>query len=260
MPTGKDRKRVETVLHRLQKLAGFSGSLKVVSENSLRIGKGLGFSASGFAALGLAASEALGLNLDAISLSEIVRLGAGSSTRSLAGGFAIWYADKNGKSYSEPLKAPKDIDFSMVIVPIHSDVITDEAHSEALSSPLFTARCRNIHNLLDKMKAAIRKGDTATVGLLAEEDTLNLHATTMTGKSHMILWEPDTVRIMREADRMRNGGLPVWYSMDTGPSVFINTDKRSSKIVEESLQKIGTENVIISGVGGKPILARRHLF
>ena len=259
-PTGKDKERVETVLHRLKRLARFSGGLKVVSENSLRAGKGLGFSASGFAALGLATSEALGLSLDAVSLSETVRLGAGSSTRSLAGRFAIWYADKNGKSYSEQLKAPKDMDFSMVIVPINSDTKTDEAHAEVLSSPLFTARCRSISSLLAKMKKAIRKGDTSMIGRLAEKDTLNLHAITMTGKSRMVLWEPDTVRIIKEVIKMRNEGIPAWYSMDTGPSVFINTDKKSSEITAERLQEIGFKNVITSGVGGKPILTRKHLF
>jgi len=260
LPTGKDKERVETVLHRLQKLARFSGSLKVVSENSLRVGKGLGFSASGFAALGLAASEALGLSLDAISLSEIVRLGAGSSTRSLAGRFAIWYADKDGKSYSEQLKAPNDMDFSMVIVPIHSDTKTDEAHAEVLSSPLFTARLGSIGNLLAKMKEAIRKGDISKIGRLAEKDTLNLHAITMTGKSCMVLWEPDTVRIMKEVISMRNSGIPAWYSIDTGPSVFINTDTKSSRIINERLQEIGLKNVITSRVGGKPVLTGKHLF
>jgi phosphomevalonate decarboxylase len=77
----RDRERVEVVLGELKKLARYSGGFKVFSENSLKAGKGLGFSASGFAALGSAASKALGLSLDSVSLSEIVRLGAGSATR-----------------------------------------------------------------------------------------------------------------------------------------------------------------------------------
>lgn len=102
-----------------------------------------------------------------VSLSQIVRLGAGSATRSLAGGFAIWYANKNGLSYAERLPAPNNIDFSMVIIPIHSHIKTDEAHAEVLSSPLFKARLRNINGLLEEMKKAIERGDTATIGKLA---------------------------------------------------------------------------------------------
>jgi len=59
-PRGKDKQRIEVVLNKLKGLANFSGNFKVVSENNLKIGKGLGFSASGFAALGLATAKALG--------------------------------------------------------------------------------------------------------------------------------------------------------------------------------------------------------
>jgi phosphomevalonate decarboxylase len=258
--TAAETKRIVAITRKLKDLAGFSGGFKVASENSLKTGKGLGFSASAFAALGRAASQALGLGLPEASLSEIVRLGAGSSTRSLSGGFSIWYASKAGRSYAEQLNSPKNMDFSMVIVPIHSDAKTDEAHAEVLSSCLFQARLKSIDRLLERMKKAIWKGDMATIGKLAEEDTLNLHAITMTGKSHMVLWEPDTVRIIKEVIRMREEGTPAWYSMDTGPSVFINTHKKNAETVAERLRMMGFDNVLVSTVGGKPYLTRNHLF
>ncbi len=257
---GRNRERVEMILNKLKKSAEFSGGFKVVSENSLKVGKGLGFSASGFAALGLAASQALGLSLDTVSLSETVRLGAGSATRSLAGCFAIWYANRNGRSYAEQLDALHIKEFSMVIVPVHSDVKTDEAHAEVLSSPLFKARLRNVGNLLKTMKEAVKNGDVATIGWLAEEDTLNLHAITMTGKSHMVLWEPDTLRVIKEVIRMRKEGILAWYSIDTGPSVFINTYRENAEVVAKRLHEIGFRNTITSGVGGKPFLTNKHLF
>lgn len=258
--SGTDKERVEVVLGELKGLAGFSGGFRVVSENSLGAGKGLGFSASGFAALGLAAANALGLSIDMLSLSEAVRLGAGSSTRSLAGGFAIWYADKKGRSYAEQLPTAEGMDFSMIVVPIQSNVKTDEAHAEVLSSPLFEARLSNVGSLLREMENAVKHGDVTTIGRLAEEDTLSLHAITMTGKSHMVLWEPDTVRIIKEVVQMRAEGIPAWYSMDTGPSVFINTRKKDSKTVFQRLHEIGIENAIVSAVGDKPSLINDHLF
>ena len=259
-PSGNDRQRMVRVLDILKRRAKLSGGFKIVSENSLKTGKGLGFSASGFAALGLAVTKALGLNLDPTELSEIVRLGAGSSTRSLAGGFAIWYASKNGKSYAEQSRTARNMDFCMVIAPIASDVKTDEAHAEVLSSPLFKARLKGIGCLLEVMKEAIRKGDTATIGRLAEEDTLSLHAITMTGKSHMVLWEPDTVRIIKEVIKMRSEGIPAWYSMDTGPSVFINTYRKNSREVAGRLCDAGFVNALVSDVGRKAILTSNHLF
>jgi len=257
---GRDRERVEAVLNKLKKSAGFSGNFKVVSENSLKAGKGLGFSASGFAALGVAACKALDLSLDTVSLSETVRLGAGSATRSLAGRFAVWYADKDGRSYADQLDVRYIKEFSMVIVPVHSDVKTDEAHVEVLSSPLFKARLRSVGGMIETMKEAVRKGDIATIGWLAEEDTLSLHAITMTGKSHMVLWEPDTLRVVKEVIRMRKEGISAWYSIDTGPSVFINTYRENAGVIAKRLHEMRFRNVFTSGVGGKPVLTSKHLF
>jgi len=257
---GRDLERVEVVLNKLRSISGYSGCFKIVSKNSITGGKGLGFSASGFAALGTAACAALDFNIDYVSLSELVRLGAGSATRSLAGSFAIWYADKSGKSYAEPLVEPEAVDLGMVIAPIPSSVRTDEAHSEVLSSPLFKARLKHVTKIIKAMEEAIKTKDVATIGRLAEEDSLNLHASTMTGKAHMVLWEPETVCIIKEVQRMRREGVPAWYSMDTGPSVFVNTYTDCVERVADRLRRLGCSSVTNSRVGGKPFLSNEHLF
>jgi len=259
-PIGRDRERIEIVLNRLKPLAEYSRYLKVVSENSIKEGKGLGFSASGFAALGVAASASLDLEIDYISMCEIVRLGAGSATRSFAGSFALWYKDKNGRSYAEQIIDSSSVDLAMVIVPISSTIKTDEAHYEVLSSPLFQVRLKLIEGMIKSMKKAIIAGDVTTIGRLAEEDSLNLHAITMTGKSRIILWEPNTIRVLKEVVKLRREGVPAWYSMDTGPSVFINTTKDHVEKVSEKLHELGLSTIIVSGVGDKPSLSHDHLF
>ena len=252
--------RAQMLLDKLREMAYYPGFFRVVSQNSVTGGKGLGFSASGFAALGVAACASLDFKIDYVSLSELVRLGAGSATRSLAGSFAIWYANKNGKSYAEPMVEPNAVGLGMVIVPIPSPIKTDEAHDEVLSSPMFKARLKHVAKLVRAMETAIKKGDVATIGRLAEEDSLNLHASTMTGKAHMVLWEPETVRIIKEVQQMRREGIPAWFSMDTGPSVFINTRVDNMEIVANRLRSLGFSNIIKSRVGSKPSLINRHLF
>jgi len=247
---GMDLQRVRTVLQKLVEAYGCPVHARVTSENSLTTGKGLGFSASGFAALGLAAAEALSLDLDYISLSEIVRLGAGSATRSLAGGFALWYADKNGRSYAEQIAAPGNLDLTMVIIPIWSALRTDEAHKESVTSPLFQARLGYIARMVETMKDAIASRDVPAVGQLAEEDTLNLHAITMTSHSHLVLWEPETVKVIKEVQALRSQRVPCWYSMDTGPSVFVNTSSDHAAVVADRIKSLGLP-VVISRVGGK---------
>jgi phosphomevalonate decarboxylase len=257
---GKDLERVETVLDRLRSIAGYSGCFKIASRNSMTGGKGLGFSASGFAALGKAACAALDFDIDYVALSEMVRLGAGSATRSLAGSFAIWYANKNGRSYAEPVVEPGAVELGMVIVPVPSSIKTDEAHIEVLSSPLFKARLKYVAKIVKAMEEAIKTGSVAAIGKLAEEDSLNLHASTMTGKDHMILWETETIRIIKAVQKMRHEGVPAWYSIDTGPSVFVNTFAGYVETVAYRLCKSGCSRIITSGVGGKPFLSSKHLF
>jgi phosphomevalonate decarboxylase len=257
---GTEFERVQTVLNKLREVTDYARFFRIVSQNSITGGKGLGFSASGFAALGVAACASLKFDMDYVSLSELVRLGAGSATRSLAGSFAIWYADKNGKSFAAPIMEPDAVDLGMVIVPIPSSVKTDEAHSEVLGSPMFKARLKYVAKLVKVMEEAIKTGDVAMIGRLAEEDSLNLHASTMTGKAHMVLWEPETVRIIKEVLQMRHEGIPAWYSIDTGPSIFINTYTGCMETVANRLQALGFVNIIKSGIGGKPFLSARHLF
>jgi mevalonate pyrophosphate decarboxylase len=148
----------------------------------------------------------------------------------------------------------------MVVVPVSSSIRTDEAHREILSSPLFSARLKCVARMIEKMVKAIRTGDVATIGRLSEEDSLILHASTMTGKAHMVLWEPETVRIIKEVQRMRHDGIPAWYSIDTGPSVFVNTFADHVEKVADRLCESGRPNVITSKVGDKPYLSSKHLF
>lgn len=256
--TEVEKKRVQSVLERLRARKGPEIHARVSSTNSLTTGKGLGFSASAFASIGAAAKEALDLTVDSISLSEAVRLGAGSATRSLAGGFAIWYADRLGKSYAEQIAAPNDLDMEMMIVPIPSPVRTDEAHRDVITSPLFSARLEYIDSMIGQMKDALSRRNVRAVCQLAEEDTLNLHAITMTAESRIVLWEPQTLTILREVMRLRKNGIPCWYSMDTGPSVFVNTLGRYADMLERSIKELCVGPVIRSRVGGPPELISRN--
>jgi len=259
--SGREMRRVKTVLDRLRAIAkNHSVSLRVESRNPEVSGKGLGFSASGFAALGLSTSRALGLNLVERELSEVVRLGAGSAARSLVGGFSIWYANKRGRSYAEQLAPANAVGLETIIVPIRSTVKTDTAHEDAVKSPLYSARLRYVQKMLGRMKRAIAMRDVDSVSRLAEEDTLNLHAITMTGPNHMLLFSPvsimimDEVRMMREADQ-----IPAWFSLDTGPSVFVNTTRKALPRVRRRLEKI-TRDLEVSSPGGPAHLIGNHLF
>jgi phosphomevalonate decarboxylase len=260
VPTTAEESRSRAVVDRLREIAGENTRVRVESRNANVKGKGLGFSASGFAALGLAASKALGLNLERRELSEVVRLGAGSASRSLVGGFSVWYANRNGRSYAEQLSSASSIGLRTLIVPVPSEIKTDKAHADVLTSPFFKARLSYVRGVLQKMERAVRRKDLAEICRLAEVDTLNLHAITMTGKQETILVSPLSVKIMEAVRRLREEEeVPVWYSLDTGPSVFVNTTQRAANKVEKSIRSLADAS-IWSDPGGPAETISRHLF
>ena len=260
VPSKKETARVHAVVDKLRELADDKTSLRIESRNPSVDGKGLGFSASGFSALGLATSSALGLNLETDVLSEIVRLGAGSASRSLVGGFSIWYANRNGRSYAEQLASPSSIKLRTLIVPIPSSIKTDKAHADVLTSPFFKARLAYMKGILQRMKRAIGRKDVPEICRLAEVDTLNLHAITMTGRLGTILVSPLSIKVIEEVRRLREEEMvPVWYSLDTGPSVFVNTTAGARSKVERRIRGVA-DNVISSDPGGPAEVVSNHLF
>ncbi len=260
VPTAGEEARARIVIDKLRELAGEKTRVRVESRNANVKGKGLGFSASGFAALGLAASKALGLSLEPRELSEVVRLGAGSAARSLVGGFSIWYANRKGRSYAEQLASASSIGLRTLIVPIPSSIKTDKAHADVLTSPFFRARLAYLRGVLQRMRRAIERKDVSEICRLAEVDTLSLHAITMTGRLETILVSPLSVRIMDEVRRLREEeGVPVWYSLDTGPSVFVNTTPRAASKVARRIRTLAG-NVLSSDPAGPAEIISRHLF
>ena len=258
---GREAERVLDVVNYLRRITKTREHFRLASKNSIAEGKGLGFSAAAFASIAMASSKALGLNLKTERLSEVARLGAGSATRSVAGGFALWHANKNGRSYAEQLSLGENMNFAMAIVPIASPIKTDMAHAEAVSSPFFKARVKEVNTNLRKMRNAIVKGDLAKIGNLAEHDSLSLHAVTMTGTTRLFLITPETIRIIRRVvDLREKEGIPVWFSLDTGPSVWINTNAESVDRIADDIRQDSGMTVLKSGVGGPAVEVDEHLF
>ena len=258
---GTEAQRVIVVIDALRKLKKTKDHVKIVSKNNLENAKGVGFSAAAFASIAFAASNALNLKIDRSRLSEIARLGAGSASRSLVGGFSIWYANKRGRSFAQQLDDGTRIKLAMGIVPLVSPIKTDVAHEESATSPFFTSRVKTVQAAIPKMIHAIKGGDIGEVCKLAETDSLSLHAVTMTGRQGLVLESPETINIIRRVRTLREEkGIPVWYSMDTGPSVFLNTQPEYLDKVCDDIESNLNVPIIRSGVGGPAHAVDQHLF
>lgn len=237
-------RRLQAVCKRLAAKSFEELGLVIDSKNTPGVeGKGLGFSSSAGAALTFAIDHALrpaGGKPDLEALSRVSRLFAASASRTMVGGFSRLYAGKSDEdTYSERIGDERDLPLRMVIVPLPSTVRTETAHEEVESSPFFKARIESATKRCDQVEKAILGGDFQKLGELVEQDTLELHSVTMTGKNRMIVMSPDTIRVITAVRELRSNSVDAYFSMQTGPSVFINTTQEDEAKVRRAISNLG---------------------
>lgn len=258
--TGRAKDRVQAVMDAVRERAGDERLCRIESVNSFPQFVGLGSSSSGFAALTLAAARAYGVQDDLEKLSEIARLGAGSACRSLTGGVSEWITDR-GRSYSRCIMDADATDWRIVVPLVQHEEPTEGVHKEVLTSPLFQARVAAMPEALAEARTAIAAHDLAGIGAAAERDTLSLHAVTMTGQRSHLTWQPATVDVMRRVWALRKDDVPVWFSIDTGATAYLNTDAAHEDAVVEAVQDVpGVADVLRLRPGGPARVVDDHLF
>jgi len=126
---------------------------------------------------------------------------------------------------------------------------TEEAHREAAESHMFQARVANIPDQIVEMRDALREASFERVFELAEHDSLSLTAATMTGPSGWVYWQPETIAVFNAVRELREEGGEVYFSTDTGASVYVNTTEEYVDEVEARISEIGIETDVWE-VGG----------
>ncbi len=257
--TARDMERIRAVVDVIRGRASLDQRFRMASVNDFPSNIGLGASASGFAALAMAAVEAAGLRLSLEETSRFARRGAGSATRSVTGGFSKWKMGLTDEdSYAVQL-AGEDLRMAMIVALVPAFKQTEDAHREALTSPFFHARLAEMPRLIAEMELAIRRRDIGAICALAERDTLMLHGITMTGSGEMVLWQPDTLRVILAVRRLREEGVPAFFSIDTGATVYVNTPDERSEEVRARIEELGIRTIPCS-VGGPARLTDEALF
>lgn len=258
--SGRPFERLQSVLDEVRLKAGDRRRCRLVSNNDFPQFVGLGSSSSGFAALAMAAASAYGLEADLEALSEIARLGAGSASRAVTGGVSEWVVDGD-RSYSHCILPADDLDWQIVVPLVRHEEPTENVHQEVLTSPLFAARVDSIGETLDAARRACSERSLEDLWQIAERDTLNLHAVTMTGSSSHLTWQPATVAVMRAVWALRADGVPVYFSIDTGATAYLNTTAGSRDRVADAVRDIdGVSEILHLQPGGAARLVDGHLF
>ena len=247
--------RTRALLDQVRDMSGYYHSARVESENNFPTGTGIASSASGFAALAVAASRAAGLELDETVLSRLARRASGSACRSIPGGFVEWQAgDNDDNSYAFSI-APQDhwelVDCIAITSQAHKSIASQEGHLLADSSPLQAARIASSPGRLSICRQAILQRDFDALAEVVELDSNLMHAVIMTSSPPLLYWLPATVQVIHSVIAWRRSGLPVCYTIDAGPNVHVLCLPGCANEIAVRLARIeGVENVLSARPGG----------
>jgi len=245
--SGNGANRVAHVVEHVRTLSDaeyVDAPVRLESENNFPSNVGLGSSSSGFAAAAMALVEAAGLDLTRPEISTVARRGSTSAARAVTGGFSDLRAgmnDEDCRSHRIETDLEDDLRIVIGLVPTYKE--TQQAHDEAEDSHMFEGRLAHVHRQLADMRDAIRSGDFDRAFSLAEHDTLSLAATTMTGPAGWVYWQPETLAIFEAVRELREEGVPVYFSTDTGATVYVNTKVEYVDRVEETVAAQGVDTM-----------------
>ncbi len=265
---GKAYDKTAKHLDLIRERAGISHKARVRTENNFPTAAGLASSASGFAAITLAAAKAAGLEFDKKELSMLSRRGSGSATRSVYGGFVEWQKgekEDGSDSYAVQIAPPEHWDFRMIacITSRSAKKVSSRAGMEQTlqTCPYYKDWLSTVQDDIDAVKKGILEKDFTKVGSTAEHNALKMHATMITTRPPIIYWNDATMRIIHSIMDWRDEGLESYFTMDAGPQVKIMCMERNVEKITKRVKEIpGVEDVIICRPGEDARLVDEHLF
>ncbi|MEE1324981.1 MAG: diphosphomevalonate decarboxylase, partial [Bifidobacteriaceae bacterium] len=208
------------------------------SWNHVPVSSGFASSASGFAALAGAFADASGLkNIGHRELSRLARLGSGSASRSIDGGFVEWHAGTTDtSSYAEPLNKHPTVNLRMMSVMISNtrkEISSTEGMRRCARSPYFSVWIRQCEDACRQMRQAIAKNDIRTIGSIAEDNARQMHAMTLC--AGFTYFTPGTLAITQLIEQLRADGLECFWTCDAGANPKILVDASNENQVAAAI-------------------------
>jgi len=249
--TGRPLLRVSQLLDNVRAQVGIKRFASVESVNDFPTAAGLASSASGFAALALAATRAAGLELSLSQVSAIARAGSASAARSLFGGYVS--LDARAES-AERVAGGEDFPLEMLVaVTVAGEKETASTHGMGhtqSTSPYYGAWVQAAPAIYEQVRAAVLARDFDALGPAVEHSALAMHASMLAARPALIYFAPATLRVMERVRSFRKSGGRAYFTMDAGPHVKVLVEPSAASELEGELGKLeGVTQVLRSAAG-----------
>lgn len=252
-------KRVTQFLNIIRDSSGKHYFAEIESSNNFPMSAGVASSSAAFAALSLAATKALGMDISEKDLSRLARRGSGSACRSIPTGFVEWLPGRNDDDSYAYSFAPADhwdiVDMVVILTAKHKAIGSTAGHALANTSPIQRARISDAARRLTIGKKAILEKDFQSLAEIVELDSNLMHAVMMTSNPALMYWEPASVSLMKAIPEWRQQGIEVCYTLDAGPNIHMITRQPYVNDLFALLQeKPGIEQIYNAPVGNGAVL------
>ena len=262
----KETQRVSQHLDRVRKLAGITTYAKVATKNNFPKAVGAASSASGFAALSVAAAAAADLKLSEKELSILSRQGSGSASRSIPGGVTVWHKGNSSQtSFAEQIDFPQDWDVDVLLVFVgemkQKKISSTEGMARAQTSPYYQTAVEEGEKNITRLQKSFAQKDWQKFGQIIEAEVFRLHLLCMSSIPHILYWQGATVEVFQKLIALRDQDIYGFFTVDAGPHVHVICRKNDTKKIMTELEKIPEVTKIVKcGVGGAAKLKEEHLF
>jgi diphosphomevalonate decarboxylase len=259
---GTERDRVLGVLKVLQAGRPELEGARVTSGGDFPVAAGLASSAAAFAALAVAARAAAGEAPDPKKASVLARLGSGSASRSVQGGFCAWRKGtlKDGSdSFAEQLAGPQHWpELRMVVAIVSHDEkevrSRDGMRHTVETSPFYGAWIDDAEREAARAEKAIAAKDLRGLGELSERSAWRMHATAFAADPPLCYVKPKTLELIQAVSRLRKSGVPAWFTLDAGPNPVVLTNHEHEAAVAALCRGLGADPVVTCSPGGDAVL------
>lgn len=263
--SSEEEDRIIAALDRIRKEAHIKHYARVVTENTFPKGTGAAASASGFAALTVAAFAAAKSTRSEKELTIFARQGSGSACRSIPDGFVLWEKGTNSDdSYAYSLYPHTYWDLRDILVIVDfsmKKVSTTVGQKGIKTSPFWKERIDGIPKKVNNIMKFLKEKNFQDFGQLVEEDCLNMHQVMQTQTPPVYYWNEVTKKIMSTVIDWRKNDLPVYFTIDAGPNIHLICEATNEKKVMEKARNFpGTLKIIVNKPAGGTKLVSEHLF
>jgi diphosphomevalonate decarboxylase len=235
--------------------AGIAQRARITSRNEFPTAAGLASSASGFAALAVAACAAAGMRKSVEELSALARRGSGSAARSVPGGWAVWEGE-----FARQVFPPShwDLRFCIALCAAGPKKVgsRDGMRSSRETSPYHAAFIEQCRRDLPEALRLLAARDLRGLGALAERNALRMHADALAADPPLLYWQPATIACLQALRELRDSGVDAWPTIDAGPHVVAICAAGGAAVVEARLRAVPgvTEVLVCAPAGGARVL------